>query len=315
MILMCKDKPVYDIEREHVLCDELLPGIMHKHPCSETFHTWMRYRYSSGTNTIARRLKGITFGQGARNRINRETRAFSFSDCYWIRGDDNDQTTFKQVSPYYADFWDGIGDYAGQAVPTLYVGGALTKEWRRDGRLYKYGNVGVELQCIELCKAAEIPVIEAVAVDGGIAVENLTSPDLMLEQADQSGRLDPDDFDESDILRLFGRDGARMLIMDAIVGNGDRHAGNFGWLRDSITGEYVAMAPLYDFDHAFDATGTSDRLLRDAIDYCSVNYSDEIVHIAKTARKSANEIFRKRADAMLKAIEGHGLPRLNTFGE
>ena len=40
-----------------------------------------------------------------------------------------------------------------------------------------------------------------------------------------------------------------MLVIDAIVGNGDRHAGNFAWLRDTDTGQYVCMSPLYDFDH------------------------------------------------------------------
>ena len=34
----------------------------------------------------------------------------------------------------------------------------------------------------------------------------------MLEQADQSGRLDPDDFDEQTIIDLFGKAGAQLLI-------------------------------------------------------------------------------------------------------
>ena len=58
-----------------------------------------------------------------------------------------------------------------------------------------------------------------------------------------------------------------MLIIDAIIGNGDRHAGNFGWIRNTDTGEYVCMAPLYDFDHALDSTLESDRLLTDAVKF------------------------------------------------
>ena len=50
---------------------------------------------------------------------------------------------------------------------------------------------------------------------------------LMLEQSDQSGRLDPDDFDEQTIIDLFGKAGAQMLIIDAVIGNGDRHSGNY----------------------------------------------------------------------------------------
>ncbi len=86
--------------------------------------------------------------------------------------------------------------------------------------------------------------------------------------------LDPDDFDEQTIMELFGKAGAQMLIIDAVIGNGDRHAGNFGWLRNMDTGEYVSMAPLYDFDHALDSTLESDRLLTDAVKFC-MPYKDE----------------------------------------
>ena len=195
MMLMCKNTPVYDIEKEKTLNYNLLPGLMQqKGADNHTFTKWMKYRYSSGTNTIARKLKGITFGQGARMRINRETRALSFSDCYWIKAED-DPIYFEEISPYYKPFWDGNEEFTGQAAPTLYVGGALSKEWKQDGKLYKYGDISVELQCIKLCRECGISVERADETDGGIAISNITSPKVMLEQADQSGRIDPDDFD------------------------------------------------------------------------------------------------------------------------
>lgn len=93
-----------------------------------------------------------------------------------------------------------------------------------------------------------------------------------------------------------------MLIIDAIIGNGDRHAGNFGWLRNADTGEYVSMAPLYDFDHALDSTLESDRLLMDAVKFC-MPYKDEIRRIASVAAETVNEVFRKRAKSILRLIE------------
>lgn len=302
MVLMCRDVAVYQIEEQAVLQAPLLPGLMQKNPCSAAFRMWMKRRYASGTNTIARQLRGVTFGQGARERINRATHALSFSDCYWVK-EEREQTSFAQISPYFAPFWDGSEDFAGQAAPTLYVGGALSKEWKRDGRLYKYGPVDIELACIALCKACGIAVEKAVEVPGGIAVTNITSPELMLEQADMSGRLDPEEFDERDVLELFGLSGAQMLLIDAIVGNGDRHAGNFGWLRDSRTGAYTGMAPLYDFDHALDATGTDDRLLTDAVNCCRKDYAAEIVRIAGIAAEAPNEVFRRRARGVLAMME------------
>ena len=133
MLLMCKNVPVYDIDNEKILNRSLLPGLMQqKGSNNHTFTKWMKYRYSSGTNTMARKLKGITFGQGARMRINRETRALSFCDCYWLKAED-DPIRFEEISLYYKPFWNGSEAFAGQAAPTLYVGGALSKEWKQDG--------------------------------------------------------------------------------------------------------------------------------------------------------------------------------------
>ena len=116
------------------------------------------------------------------------------------------------------------------------------------------------------------------------------------------GGKSPDDFDEETIIDLFGKAGAQMLIIDAIIGNGDRHAGNFGWIRNTDTGEYVCMAPLYDFDHALDSTLESDRLLTDAVKFC-MPYEDEMVRIAGIAQGSENEVFKKRAQSILKLLD------------
>ena len=70
----------------------------------------------------------------------------------------------------------------------------------------------MELQCIELCRRCGISVEKADETDGGIAIYNITSPKFMLEQAEQSGRLDRDDFDEQTIIELFGKAGAQLLI-------------------------------------------------------------------------------------------------------
>lgn len=94
-----------------------------------------------------------------------------------------------------------------------------------------------------------------------------------------------------------------MLIIDAIVGNGDRHAGNFGWLRDSNNGDYLSMAPLYDFDHALDSTLTSDRLITDAVKSCRVKYANEVITIARRAESFSNPVFCSRARTILDLME------------
>lgn len=43
----------------------------------------------------------------------------------------------------------------------------------------------------------------------------------------------------------------RMIMVDMLIGNLDRHLGNFGFLRDTRSGELIDFAPLFDFGGAF----------------------------------------------------------------
>lgn len=307
MVLMCKNQMVYDIDTEFVYNSNLLSGYMRRKPCRETFKNWVKLRYSSNTNTLARKLKGITFGQGNRVFIDKATHMLSLSDCYWVK-DKESLLTFEMISPYFQDFWKGEGDYSqveGGAIPTLYVGGYLTKEWVSSRYLYKYGKgLGIEEDVSLLCRACKVPVCNVERTQFGVRVENFTSSNLMLEQADQSGLIDPDDFNEDDIIRLFGVFGAQMLIIDAITGNGDRHAGNFGWLRSSDTGEYISPAPLYDFDHVLDSRSVIDRLIRDAVGAIREHgFTHEAIRICKIVLSiNTVQLFKLRASEALKLL-------------
>ena len=88
-----------------------------------------------------------------------------------------------------------------------------------------------------------------------------------------------------------------MLAFDAIAGNTDRHLENFGFLRSPDSGEYIGMAPLYDFDHVMDASGTDDYLLK------QLPYHPEIIRICKQALDiTDNAVFRARAEKILKEL-------------
>ena len=41
-----------------------------------------------------------------------------------------------------------------------------------------------------------------------------------------------------------------MIVMDAVMANVDRHAGNYGFLVDNDSGEILRMAPLFDHNMA-----------------------------------------------------------------
>lgn len=252
MYLMCKNTKVMNLDTGEVLAPNL--GVKVALP------TWLRNRYSSNTNVSARCVRSKVFKQGNRALIDVVTRAFSLSDCYWIT--DDPSLLFESLSPYYNDFWKGVGAYSGQAVPTLYVDGYLSKEWINSTTLRKYHKkADIEHAALELARALRINVCASSVGEGYIDVVNFTSPNMMFESAMQSGKIDPEYFTDADILQEFGTDGAKMLIIDAITGNGDRHAGNFGFLRSPDSGQYWGMAPLFDFDHALDANGVDDVLI------------------------------------------------------
>ncbi len=331
MLLMCVNTPVYDIENEEVLQENLLPGYMKNHFSNQTvFKKWLKLRYSSNTNTLARQLKGIVFGQGNRIVIDRETRAFGLSDGYWLK-DKNVQITFEELSPYYNPFWTGDGMYSSGAIPTLYVGGYLTKKWINAQWLYKVENI-IEVECSRLCRLSGIPCAEihlateninlrlnmgimpleldhnnllsVELMSRGIFVKNFTSPEIMLEQADMSGFFDEDNYDNKAILDVFGLDGFKMIVVDAIFGNGDRHLGNFGFLRQASTGEYLGMSPLYDFDHALDSKNCPDMLMNEVLTLCSnIEYKETARKIADTvAKHTINNIFEERARWLIKQL-------------
>ena len=301
--LMCKNTKVLNLDTYDILASNLLPGYVKKnHPSKETYHVWMKSRYSSSSNTLARKLQGIQFGQGNRSRINRLTHALSFTDCYWEK-DETETILFQDISPYYTRFWDGLSEFNGESAPTLYTDGCLPKKWLQSGELFKQGDLSLEIECINLCKACGIPVEDGYTTPNGICVTNFTSDMIMFENAKASGEFDEYDFTDEDIVSKFGKSGVQMLVIDAIIGNGDRHAGNFGYLRNTDSGAYIGMAPLYDFDHALDSTATNkpDILISDMLQACKA-YTDEISRICNISLKCDNNIFHKRAQLILDLI-------------
>ena len=301
MILMCKNQEVYNIEKQLMINKDLAPGILKDNPTHSIFRQWCQSRYSSQTNVTARLMQGRIFGQGNRQEINRVTRSLSLSDCYWLKSP-SDDVKFEEVSPYFNDFWTGTGIYKGQSVPTLYTDGMLPKYWENCEWLVKQSS-DIEYHCYMLCVALELEVAEVRIIDDKhIAVRNFTSPDIMFEAADTSGRVDVADVTQFDVIEVFGTKGLYMLILDAIVGNIDRHTGNYGFLRNANSGQYIQMAPLFDFDHALGELPEDDYFLIKAL-YKTLSTLDSLdiaVELAeKVVRQDTLPQFVKRAEYLL----------------
>ena len=290
---MCKDIPVYDIIKGKILSEKLMPGSMLK---GMSFKDWASHRKSVISNVFARKAYFSAFGYEPEDAAELKTHMLSLSDCYW-RKFDNEDVSFEQISPYHTGFWDGKGDYKGGAIPTIYTSGAVSKYWLDSDRLYKSG-CSVELEAYALASRLGIPCnkVENSEDESGIIVYNITDSNAMLEPAIFSGRFEGTFFPTIDeVVCNFGEAGLTMLAFDAVTGNTDRHLENLGFLRDANTGEYLGMAPLYDFDQVLSADGTDDYLITQLPEHQVIERICE-----KTLSVSEHPVFRARAQAILR---------------
>jgi hypothetical protein len=92
-------------------------------------------------------------------------------------------------------------------------------------------------------------------------------------------------------------------VIDYLAEHDDRHSGNLGFLRDADTGEYISMAPYFDFDWAWSdgVTPLPDNALQ--------NYSEFISELCEKAKAAAYKfehgaIINKRADELLATVKG-----------
>ena len=245
IILMCKDIEVYNISTKEVLSKELLPGCMKRKTMS--YLQWMRTRYSAGSNVSARRLMMTAFGSDNHEHAIEATRTLSLSDCYWLKRQ-NEKVSFFDITPYLHKEWDGSGVFKGGSIATLFVNGAADKKWLDARTLLKVRSYN-EYEPYTLCYTLGFDDVAAAEKSNeGILLTNFTSPDYFLESMEQSGFSGKKDNPREKAVDIFKEQAVSLFVVDYLVEHDDRHWGNYGFLRSSNTGEYISMAPYYDFD-------------------------------------------------------------------
>ena len=202
----------------------------------------------------------------------------SLSDHYWIRPADSD-VSWRDVNFFDNGFSDDLGDLLfGKDVrvvemdfrsPDSTSDGMLRKRWKIiDGRrcLIKSGTAPYmqepfnEVITSRLAERLGIPAVEySVTEYEGTpcsVCEDFVTRDTELVSAQQVMRSEVHDPGISaydpfvsccshhgiDIIPFLDR----MLTLDHIIANGDRHFNNFGILRNPDTLEWLGPAPIYD---------------------------------------------------------------------
>jgi len=298
VLLMCKNEAVYNVSKKEIISKQLLPGCMLRKTMS--YSQWMKTRYSAGSNVSARRMMLSAFGSDNHENAIEATRTLSLSDCYWLKKQ-GEEINFYDITPYMHKEWDGTGEFKGGSISTLFVNGAADKRWLDSKTLLKVRSFK-EYEPYALCMALGLDnVTEAKKTDEGILLTNFTSPDRFLESMEQSGFSGEKDNPREKAVEMFKESAVALFVVDYLVEHDDRHWGNYGFLRDSNTGEYLSMAPYYDFDWSWSSAVVP--LPKNAYQ----NHSGLIRSLCeKTLRLSDSfehsEIITKRARKLLKKV-------------
>lgn len=195
----------------------------------------------------------------------------SLNDTFWVKQADS-QLCWRDVSLFQNDFDEIIaedalnGSFSEQSLssspsPEFTTDGYYAKCWKRESDgiyLYKAGSATYELEPLSEYLAAQISSIlcpDAVPYDmrfhHGRLVSTcplFTSESIGLAKTAAITREERSISSLLEYFRSIGSEDAfrRMMILDAIILNTDRHLGNFGVLFDTDTMQVTTMAPVFD---------------------------------------------------------------------
>lgn len=204
------------------------------------------------------------------------THAASINDSFWVK-EKGENVAWNDISFYRNDFnetisklaFEGLGLYGLQmssTSPELTTDGSFRKCWRKEGGeiyLYKRGisgayNAGLEPYC-EALASEIIHKVDPTSVQysvlklhGEIATKckAFTNEDIgfvpLRKLVDRNITLDEllDFFDNIGCREQF----QRILVLDAVTFNVDRHLGNIGLIVNNETQKPLEIAPNFDFN-------------------------------------------------------------------
>lgn len=289
--LMMKDVPVLRVEgfEIEILNYDLLPvGLRYPDvDFDDIFHGWTDRRVMHVGRTNG---KAITAAYGLSQTslylIGKACHFTTLNDCYWLRNSD-ENLRWDDVSLFRNTLDENIISTALFGVSkrlqlTQKVGyaelgsqGYSAKAWVRENNgIYMYKVARAELPASQIldqlgfshveyfpCTNAEVETHldpgmqtslgdEIVVKSKNIATEDIAifSFEDFAVYAERNG-FNPFDY----YAEYYPRQYSEMIVADFILGNSDRHEGNYGFFMDNNTGEILSPYPLMDHDRIFDS--------------------------------------------------------------
>lgn len=213
----------------------------------------------------------------------------TITDNYWIKPLDS-ELTFADVrfsDDYFArlalkgtyDSFNRAANSKHSRTPELTNTGSFEKCWRLiDGKWWMYKSANHDEMFSELFIARfgeALGMNMAVYECGDHCVKTLDFTNAAAVNFEPASSFMDDNDDYEDVIIKLQEicpqaipDYVRMIFLDTIVANPDRHTANFGLLRDTATGELLGLSPLFDHNMALISRGypkapkKSDLLIR-----------------------------------------------------
>ena len=202
--------------------------------------------------------------------------AATITDNYWIRpiGSDLAYSDIRFDSDYFSnlalkgnyDSFNRAANSKHSRTPELTNTGSFEKCWKlRNGRwwMYKKANhseIFSELFIYEL--GVMLGMNMAVYNRGKDCVKSLDFTDSAAVNFEPASAFMGDNEDYPAVVKELQKlcpqaipDYIRMIFMDTIIANPDRHTNNFGLLRDVSSGELIGFAPNFDNNMALISRG------------------------------------------------------------
>lgn len=200
----------------------------------------------------------------------------TITDNYWIReiGSELTYNDVKFSDDYFSnlalrgnyDSFNRAANSKRSKTPELTNVGSFEKCWKlRDGKWWMYKKASHDEMFSELFVyelGRELGMNMAVYERGEGFIKSLDFTDAAAVNFEPASTFMGDNEDYSDVAAALENicpqaipDYIRLIFMDTICANPDRHTNNFGLLRDPGSGELVGLAPNYDNNMALISRG------------------------------------------------------------
>ena len=200
----------------------------------------------------------------------------TITDNYWIReiGSNLTYDDVKFSDDYFSnlalkgnyDSFNRAANSKRSKTPELTNVGSFEKCWKiRDGKWWMYKKASHQEMFSELfvCELGkEFGMNMATYERGDGYIKSLDFTDAASVNFEPASTFMGDNEDYVDVVKALEKlcphaipDYVRMIFLDTICANPDRHTNNFGLLRDIKTGELIGLAPNYDNNMALIARG------------------------------------------------------------